>query len=91
MGASENQFYDYMPVYTFDYEKATLPYSENQVQQVTRPIGPLVKILRIMNTEELKDNWVSEMKKEIRMISGIEENTIDAWSLNKITTPRKYH
>ena len=75
-----------MPAYTFDYEKP-LPCSQSGTTG-NQPIGPFGQN-NVFEYKELKDNWGFRNEKIDTNGDGIEENTIDAWSLNKLQLPKE--
>lgn len=67
-----------MPGYVFEYENPSAPYTEDALVDATDPYGNSYKKYE----RAKKDNWGFRND----TING--KNTVDAWSLNKITTPQ---
>jgi hypothetical protein len=76
--ANESELFNYMPGYVFEYENPSAPYTEDALVDATDPYGNSYKKYE----RAKKDNWGFRND----TING--KNTVDAWSLNKITTPQ---
>ena len=92
-GATENQLYDYMPPYSFTYEKPNELHEENELQVILNSGFPAPfsgenqrKLIRAH-----KDNWGFRNLRRGTDADGdsqLDINTIDAWSLKSIKTPQ---
>ena len=80
--ADESELFDYMPPYQFEYKNPGYIHETDTINEVTIPIGFGLTRKYYEFKRANKDNWGFRNA----VING--ENSIDAWSLNKIKTPQ---